>query len=63
VTLLNKNNIYILPFGNNFMETKQWGRNVWEKKIKTQGAVGVVGGTNVSTSKLKRSAGIFNLSR
>jgi len=45
------------------METKQWGRNVWEKKIKTQGAVGVVGGTNVSTSKLKRSAGIFNLSR
>jgi len=36
------------------MEFKQWGEKVWEDKIKTQGEIGVIGGTVASLEYLNK---------
>jgi 2-polyprenyl-3-methyl-5-hydroxy-6-metoxy-1,4-benzoquinol methylase len=46
------------------MKIKRWGEQVWEEKIKEQGEVGVVSGTNATTSlvdlKVRRFFEIFS---
>ena len=41
------------------MKIKQWGEEVWEEKVKSQGGVGVVSGTNASLLDVKKKVKEF----
>lgn len=41
------------------MEIKKWGESVWEEKMKTQGAIGVIHGSIVSKDFLNKGVNNF----